>query len=95
MIKFMGGVATASGLSIAQPTPGARPVAKAVAITSSPTAPRQIPAHRGHIWDTPRLLIGLPLPSPPATMEWVETTVSSPVLSPQAPARGRGGLFQH
>ena len=37
------------------------------------------------------LPIGLPLPSTPATVTWIETPASSPAASPQLPAHGREG----
>ena len=38
-----------------------------------------------------RFLTGLPLPSSPARVSWVETTASYAAPSPQVPAHGAGG----
>ena len=46
---------------------------------------------RGYAGSILPLLVGLPLPSPPATVAWVETSASSPAASPQVPVHGGQG----
>ena len=87
---------TVTAESFAAPIPGASGMGNSAdALTAGTTSDT---GSRGFKGDILPLLIGLPLPSPPAKVARVETPASSPTASPQVQGHGgeeRGGWHNH
>ena len=62
-----------------------------VSMKSSPAAPHKMPANWGSIGYMLSLPIGVPLPSPPVTVIWMETPASTLAASPQVTEHGEKG----